>query len=196
MKNNRIFFGLALLLLSGCQSQLSMGLVPAGLQRMVFAESEILIPADLNIFSTRNENHRIADNDSNDNDLERANEYRIEGFTLIGSSCSPSSPSPPSFYAGPREATALESANGDASWWRFTDTEMTSANVEPDQLCKPPAPTGKCVNRKPFEYCDDGRRVYALCSEKDGKTVVICISQMKDDPELAKQIFETFKWTE
>jgi hypothetical protein len=38
--------------------------------------------------------------------------------------------------------------------------------------------------------------IYALCSEKDGKTIVICISQMTDNPGLAKQIFETFRWTE
>jgi hypothetical protein len=36
---------------------------------------------------------------------------------------------------------------------------------------------------------------YALCSEKGGKTVVICIYQMKDNPELAKKVFETFRWT-
>jgi hypothetical protein len=35
---------------------------------------------------------------------------------------------------------------------------------------------------------------YALCSEKDGKTVLICISQVTDNPDLAKQIFETFRW--
>jgi hypothetical protein len=38
--------------------------------------------------------------------------------------------------------------------------------------------------------------VYALCSEKDGKTVVICISQMTDNREQAKEIFETFRWTQ
>lgn len=37
---------------------------------------------------------------------------------------------------------------------------------------------------------------YAFCSEKDGKTVVICISQMTDNPELAEEIFSTFRWTE
>lgn len=36
---------------------------------------------------------------------------------------------------------------------------------------------------------------YVLCSEKDGKTVVICITQMTDNPAIAKQIFETFRWT-
>lgn len=37
---------------------------------------------------------------------------------------------------------------------------------------------------------------YAFCSQKDGKTVVICISQMTDNPELAEEIFSTFKWLE
>jgi len=37
---------------------------------------------------------------------------------------------------------------------------------------------------------------YALCSEKDGKRVVVCIQQMTDNPALAEEIFSTFKWTE
>jgi hypothetical protein len=37
---------------------------------------------------------------------------------------------------------------------------------------------------------------YALCADKGDKTVVICISQMKEDPEMAKEIFESFRWTE
>jgi len=35
---------------------------------------------------------------------------------------------------------------------------------------------------------------YALCSEKDGKVVIVCISQRHDNEELAKQVFETFRW--
>ena len=38
--------------------------------------------------------------------------------------------------------------------------------------------------------------LYVLCSEKDNKTVLICISQVTDNPDLAKQIFETFRWTD
>jgi hypothetical protein len=37
---------------------------------------------------------------------------------------------------------------------------------------------------------------FALCAEKNGKTVVVCINQMTDNPDQAKQIFETFRWTE
>lgn len=36
---------------------------------------------------------------------------------------------------------------------------------------------------------------YALCSQKNGKTVVICIEQMTDNPDLAEEIFSTFRWT-
>jgi hypothetical protein len=43
---------------------------------------------------------------------------------------------------------------------------------------------------------DSAVQRYTLCSEKGGKTIVVCIYQMKDDPELAKKIFETFRWTE
>ena len=35
---------------------------------------------------------------------------------------------------------------------------------------------------------------YVMCSEKNGKQVIICVSQATDNPEMAKQIFESFKW--
>lgn len=40
----------------------------------------------------------------------------------------------------------------------------------------------------------DSPGMYALCSEKNGKTVVICLSQMTDDPKMAEEIFNTFRW--
>jgi hypothetical protein len=42
----------------------------------------------------------------------------------------------------------------------------------------------------------DNAAAYALCSQKNEKTVIICISQATDNPTLAKEIFETFRWTE
>lgn len=36
---------------------------------------------------------------------------------------------------------------------------------------------------------------YALCAHKDTKNVFICISQVKDNPDIAKQIFDSFAWT-
>ncbi len=40
-----------------------------------------------------------------------------------------------------------------------------------------------------------GGTSYALCSEHAGKQVLICISQVTDNPALAKQIFDSFRWT-
>lgn len=38
------------------------------------------------------------------------------------------------------------------------------------------------------------QEIYVLCAEKDEKTVVICINQMTDNPQLAEEIFKTFRW--
>jgi len=35
---------------------------------------------------------------------------------------------------------------------------------------------------------------YILCSEKDGKQAVICVTQVTDNPNLAEEIFSTFRW--
>ncbi len=54
----------------------------------------------------------------------------------------------------------------------------------------------------PREYTDIcgpytvNHTMYAFCSQKDSKTVVICFSQMTDNPELAEEIFKTFRWRE
>lgn len=102
------------------------------------------------------------------------------GNTLIkivdfNDSCSPS-------VTGASSGATLEKANGKAEWGRvdFWDHGM---DYEPgtEPLCRAAGgPTGTG---------------YALCSEKDGKTVVICISQMSDNPKLAEDIFKTFRWT-
>jgi len=51
--------------------------------------------------------------------------------------------------------------------------------------------TNEWFNRAPNQFS-----AYALCSEKDGKRVVVCIQQMTDNPKLAEEIFSTFRWTE
>lgn len=42
----------------------------------------------------------------------------------------------------------------------------------------------------------DHEFIYTMCSQKDERTVVICITQQKNNPQLAEEIFRTFKWTE
>ena len=44
--------------------------------------------------------------------------------------------------------------------------------------------------------CGGAPNVYAFCSERAGKTIVICINQTTDNPTLAEEIFKTFKWTD
>lgn len=86
-------------------------------------------------------------------------------------------------------------------------------------LCPPPIPSNdddrlspSCGGKVPRDEaeeegaCGQWRRdyelehglysAYALCSERDGKTVVICLSQMTDDPKMAEEIFSTFRWME
>lgn len=38
------------------------------------------------------------------------------------------------------------------------------------------------------------KEVYGFCAEKNGKTVVICLNLMKDNPQLAEEIFSSFQW--
>lgn len=102
-------------------------------------------------------------------------------YPSLSSQCSPS-------LTGTSQIESLASANAKATWGRvnYEDGYGGEGWQYPydikEVVCKiegTPPPTS----------------AYALCSEKDGKTVVICISQMTDNPEQAKQIFETFRWT-
>jgi hypothetical protein len=64
-----------------------------------------------------------------------------------------------------------------------------------DTFCQPFTPD--CTDRQLFEgKCKSTAATYAFCSQKDGTTVAICINQMTDNPALAQQIFETFRWTQ
>jgi hypothetical protein len=37
---------------------------------------------------------------------------------------------------------------------------------------------------------------YGMCAKKNGETIVICLSQVTDNPEIAKQIFKSFQWAD
>lgn len=96
---------------------------------------------------------------------------------------------------GASVTTPLTDANGKAEWGKVPNQEKSIDPNYPNALCK--ASREECKGNPSFEYasgCDTPSAAYALCAEKDGKTVVICIDQMKDDPKMAQQIFETFRW--
>ncbi len=94
---------------------------------------------------------------------------------LLTTSCSPA-------LTGTSETTNLFSAGGKTSWGRidFFDHGMDFAPA-PEPICRPAG-----------GHTGEG---YVLCSEKNGKAAVICVSTQIENSTLAKQIFETFKWT-
>ena len=115
----------------------------------------------------------------------------------IFSPCSPS-------LTGASTTTPLPNANGTAEWGRVDESRFGLYALEPEPICQPPIiyedfcgeagqyAGGDCAKSKPARL---PVAAYALCSHKDGKTVVICISQMTQNEPLAKQIFDTFRWT-
>lgn len=95
-------------------------------------------------------------------------------------------------------------------FWRMRD-EWKPEDAPP--FCKPPLPNRmeqpyyvECAKEDDEELCDQKQRdyevqhgmysAYAFCAEKGGKAVAICIQQMTDDEAMAKQIFESFRWTD
>ena len=151
--------------------------------------TEISVPVDLQIRPTTDEARRYIDNDGNENDLDKPKELRIAVTTNLADPCSPS-------LTGASQTERLAHANGKAEWGRLDWTQWRRIDkAYPDALCQVPLEHCGDVDEWSYEGCQKGQAAYALCSEKDGKTVVICISQMTDNPEQAKEIFETFRWT-
>jgi hypothetical protein len=85
---------------------------------------------------------------------------------------------------GASKMTELTGINGKAEWGKadLQELEKQEGYIAP-------------FNTENVK-CGGAPHVYALCSRKNDRTVVICINQQQDNPELAKQIFETFRWTD
>jgi len=98
------------------------------------------------------------------------------------SSCSPR-------LTGTSQTTEIPNTNGKTYWgrmdvWDNTDGEgVEFPSYWKEVIC-------------PYNEPSSGIQTYALCSEKNNRTVVICMTQQTDNPSLAKQIFETFRWTD
>lgn len=52
------------------------------------------------------------------------------------------------------------------------------------------------VQMRQYEVEHGMYSAYALCSERGDKRVVVCVEQLTDDPQLAEEIFRSFRWTE
>ncbi|MFA6039407.1 MAG: hypothetical protein WCV62_05515 [Candidatus Peribacteraceae bacterium] len=106
----------------------------------------------------------------------------VEIYELNSVPCSSS-------ITGASQTKVISDANGYAAWgrmdaWDGRGLEGWEYPVNWEQIiCKQegtPLPTS----------------VYAFCAEKDERTVVICMNQMTDNPQLAEEIFNTFRWRE
>ncbi len=90
---------------------------------------------------------------------------------------SSASPCSPSFTGVSKEESINTISWGKVDYWDLYAPMFDFPNmVEP--LCLPP----------------EQGVAYAMCSQKDGKTVVVCLSQMTNDPKQAEEIFSTFRW--
>ena len=76
-----------------------------------------------------------------------------------------------------------------ASWGRIDawDTSNNPGFETSDELWDSP-----CKN---IGY-PEGHTIYGFCAEKNGKAVAICVQQMTDNEQQAKEIFESFRWTD
>lgn len=84
-------------------------------------------------------------------------------------------------------------SDGEIKWGK---TKAVSPFTQlPHPICQPPI-----LNTEDYDILRTGDvkygTAYVLCSEKNSDAIVVCISQVTDNPALAEQIFSTFKWTE
>ncbi len=118
--------------------------------------------------------------------LEEQKKWKSYGHNLpLTASCSPS-------ITGVEQMQELTGTNGKTQWAK--EPRPSPHGDYPGKLCH----TSKSSLTKEEYWNNEGEEkagTYVLCSEKGGKTVLICIDQVNDDPKLAEEIFKTFRWT-
>ncbi|MDD4286870.1 MAG: hypothetical protein PHN33_00790 [Candidatus Peribacteraceae bacterium] len=113
---------------------------------------------------------------------------------LYHSNSSPCSPD----ITGASETKELPTPNGKTTWGKVDAFDRPNPDFPPgtQPLCRPPILKWDYDEAKGGVLRLSNDAAYVLCSEKDGKRVLICISQITDNPALAEQIFMTFRWTD
>ncbi len=209
-----------LMSLGGCSQQAApLDMNRSFTQELAVPGAFLEIPSEAVVRPTADVSRRIADTDHNDNDLDKPAEYRI-AMQTVSSPCTPSLTGASKTVA--LSNAGQDASWGRVDFWDIDNVFYHRGiadlpSVSP--LCHPPIPSNdddrlspSCGGKVPRDEaeqeqaCGQYRRdyelehglysAYALCSERDGKTVVICLSQMTDDPKMAEEIFSTFRWTE
>ncbi|MEQ1849140.1 MAG: hypothetical protein ABL890_00955 [Candidatus Peribacteraceae bacterium] len=147
---------------------------------------EILVPG--NVFRVNNSETEIALSKYMNDDTSLDREFSIDIASHPKSGCS-------AWDLAITSPNEVSKQNTHFLWGKVTfwDHELPGGDYElPSTDCAPPKLWSKeWKERKSGQFA-----AYALCSEKDGKRVVVCIQQMTDNPEQAEEIFSTFRWTE
>lgn len=95
------------------------------------------------------------------------------------------SPSPHCGNTGVLHPTLTIETNSERTFWGKVDEVYSDGDLSPN-----------CYTRSIYGQAGPYSASYVLCSEKDGKTVFICMMQVQDNLALAEQIFSTFRWIE
>jgi hypothetical protein len=175
--NRSIIFAFAILLFSGCENS-----HPA-----ITQESALVEMSDWNWFSVRApttfQEHILRGDGSvalttylTATSERNSQDYSVHLYSSLSSPCSPS-------LTGASQMNPLLNANAKAEWGRVDLNELMQ-----QEGYIPPYNTDNVK-------CGGAPNVYAFCSEHEGKTVVICVNEVTDNPALAEEIFKTFKWT-
>jgi hypothetical protein len=172
----RKFFFLIAFLLAGCTNSQPVEQENRNLSTNSFPEEfTIKIPSNFQGPLVRQDGSSAYWN-YDDRTAHRKPEDILIEFYKMPISCLPS-------ITGASNTLSLQNTGGRTVWgrvnaWDYMDLEGWES----------PYDLSNVVCQKDFLH------THSLCSEKNGKTVVICINQISDNPKQAEEIFSTFKW--
>lgn len=181
---SEIALGLGLLALSGCSQMQD---VPRYQEKYTYMNSfsnfQLEIPKDYK-HTTVDDEGVFFGYDKNEGD------FSIQVYTPEGSrdtkACDAMS-------TGSRQVTSIEKVGNETFYARVPIMNMYDRVL--NLYC--PEATDGCTQEQVFDgTCKTQAAMYAFCSESRGKAVVMCIHQQTDNPQLAEEIFNTFRWTD
>jgi hypothetical protein len=98
-------------------------------------------------------------------------------------------------FTGASSLESLLNTNGKTIWGRVDayDSYQPSFPLEQMPFCRPPVLQWDANWETGIDRISNDA-AYVLCSENGDKRVLICVSQVTDNPQLAEEIFRTFRW--